>query len=244
MKDQQGYFDLLDWLETQDAVEPLHFFRLMQETYGIDDLIYADATVLPGGLRLHRLHHTLTPAMQRAFAGLDQSKLMPVFRAAFSSLRPLDWSLLRDSPAATGAMATAALLGLSLHGMAYPLVSRNGRSAVLSVNVHASPEQWRAFRRTYGRDIQALAALFHAALRDQEMRTRAKTITAALTAREREALAWTAAGKSYWEIAMILGISERTVRFFMANARRKLDVVSNTQAVAEALWRGDIRHPD
>ncbi|NUS68745.1 MAG: LuxR family transcriptional regulator, partial [Ensifer adhaerens] len=35
--------------------------------------------------------------------------------------------------------------------------------------------------------------------------------------------------------ATILGISERTVRFFMTNARRKLNVVSNTQAVAQAV---------
>ena len=59
-----------------------------------------------------------------------------------------------------------------------------------------------------------------------------------ITPREREVLRWSAAGKSYWEIAVILGISERTVRFFMSNARQKLNVVSNTQAVAEAVWRG------
>ena len=43
---------------------------------------------------------------------------------------------------------------------------------------------------------------------------------------------------------MILGITERTVRYFMANARRKLNVVSNTQAVAEAAWRGLLPGPD
>ncbi|KQW29710.1 hypothetical protein ASE36_09445 [Rhizobium sp. Root274] len=59
-----------------------------------------------------------------------------------------------------------------------------------------------------------------------------------LTPRECETLAWIAAGKSYWEAAIILGITERTVRYFMANARNKLDVVNNAQAVAEAVWLG------
>ncbi len=68
-------------------------------------------------------------------------------------------------------------------------------------------------------------------------RRRSKTL---LTRRETETLAWIAAGKSYWEAAIILGITERTVRYFMANARDKLEVVNNAQAVAEAVWQGII----
>lgn len=64
--------------------------------------------------------------------------------------------------------------------------------------------------------------------------------TPELTARESEVLTWTAAGKSYWEISMILGISERTVRFFMTNTRSKMGVVTNSQAVAQGVWRGII----
>lgn len=245
MNDHQGYFDLLDWLEAQVAVEPLHFFKLMQQTYGVENLIYADATVLPAGLQLHRLHHTLTPAMQQAFAGLDPSMLIPLMRMVFATLKPLEWASIHDCPAATRVLAMAAALGLPLHGISYPLASRHGRSAMFSVNMVASPREWHAFRRAYGADIQALATLFHALLAEQEGPGKADAASSApLTPRELEALAWTAAGKSYWEIAVILGISERTVRFFMANARRKLDVVSNTQAVAEALCRGLIQHPD
>jgi len=56
-------------------------------------------------------------------------------------------------------------------------------------------------------------------------------------------LSWGAAGNNYWELAVILGITERTVRFFMSNARRKLNVMTNPQAVAEALWRKLIANP-
>lgn len=244
MKNQQGYFDLLDRLESENAVEPRHFFQLMRRTYGIANLIYADVTVLPAGVQLHRLHHTLKPTVQQAFADLDPLLLMPLLRTTFSTLRPLDWSSFRQSePGSSTVFTLAESLGLPPEGISFPLVSRNGRSALLSINVAASPEEWQNYRRVYGRDIHALAALFHAALVDEEIRASGKVPRApTLTARERETLTWAAAGKSYWEIATILGISERTVRFFMANARRKLDVVSNTQAVAEAVWRGLIRH--
>uniref|UniRef100_UPI0025DF53BB helix-turn-helix transcriptional regulator n=1 Tax=uncultured Phenylobacterium sp. TaxID=349273 RepID=UPI0025DF53BB len=56
-----------------------------------------------------------------------------------------------------------------------------------------------------------------------------------LTARERDALSWVAEGKSDWEIAVILGLSETTVRFHVDNARRKLGAVNRAQAVARLL---------
>jgi LuxR family quorum sensing-dependent transcriptional regulator len=62
-----------------------------------------------------------------------------------------------------------------------------------------------------------------------------------LTDRERETLAWTARGKSSWEIAMILGVSERTVNWYIGNASRKLGAVNRTQAVVRAIRAGQIK---
>ncbi|HLB25607.1 MAG TPA: LuxR C-terminal-related transcriptional regulator [Nitrospirota bacterium] len=56
-----------------------------------------------------------------------------------------------------------------------------------------------------------------------------------LTRREREVLKWVAAGKSSWDISIILGISERTVNFHVENIMQKLDAVSRVHAVAVAL---------
>ncbi|MBS0334217.1 MAG: hypothetical protein JSS35_15720 [Proteobacteria bacterium] len=55
---------------------------------------------------------------------------------------------------------------------------------------------------------------------------------ARLTPRERNVLAWVAEGKSDWEISVILGVSETTVRFHADNARRKLGAVNRAHAVA------------
>lgn len=61
-----------------------------------------------------------------------------------------------------------------------------------------------------------------------------------LSLREREAMTWTAAGKSSWEIAVIMGVSERTVNFFIARAQRKLNATNRTQAVVNAIRAGEI----
>lgn len=57
---------------------------------------------------------------------------------------------------------------------------------------------------------------------------------ASLTGREHEVLHWTSKGKGSWEIGLIVGISERTVKFHLQNIYRKLNVVNRAQAVAKA----------
>ncbi|TRW17909.1 helix-turn-helix transcriptional regulator [Glacieibacterium frigidum] len=56
-----------------------------------------------------------------------------------------------------------------------------------------------------------------------------------LTPRERDALAFVAEGKTDWEIATILGLSESTARFHVDNARRKLGAVNRSHAVARLI---------
>jgi LuxR family transcriptional regulator, quorum-sensing system regulator BjaR1 len=61
-----------------------------------------------------------------------------------------------------------------------------------------------------------------------------------LSERERDVLAWAAEGKSSWEIATILGVSERTVNWHVERSKKKLDAVTRTQAVIKALRSGEI----
>ncbi|NRB42925.1 MAG: helix-turn-helix transcriptional regulator [Pseudomonadales bacterium] len=61
-----------------------------------------------------------------------------------------------------------------------------------------------------------------------------------LTAREREILCWAAEGKTNWDIGMILGISERTVKFHFSNIFLKLSVQNRPQAVVMGIKLGHI----
>jgi len=59
-----------------------------------------------------------------------------------------------------------------------------------------------------------------------------------LTVREIEVLSWAMAGKTNWEISMILNISERTIKFHIQNLMSKLQASSRAHAVAIALGQG------
>lgn len=60
----------------------------------------------------------------------------------------------------------------------------------------------------------------------------------ALTSREKEVLCWTAEGKTAYEIAQILDVSERTVNFHVNNAISKLETSNKTQAAVKATALG------
>jgi LuxR family transcriptional regulator, quorum-sensing system regulator CviR len=61
---------------------------------------------------------------------------------------------------------------------------------------------------------------------------------APLSERETEVLTWAMAGKTNWEISVILKISERTVKFHIQNVMVKLEASSRAHAVAIALGEG------
>ncbi|MBP1850980.1 helix-turn-helix transcriptional regulator [Rhizobium halophytocola] len=219
----------------------------MKRTFGLAHVLYVDAgpAMYDGaGLTVHCLHHTLDARAVAALSLLGTSPLHDVLKAAMAGVKPIDWATLQNkhsSAATLGAMAHR--LDLRQAGACYPLASRNGRTAILAVNMDADARAWSQFRRLHDRDLHTLGVYFHAAMLDRRppLVSVAASDTSdnpALTRRELETLRWAAAGKSYWEIAKILGITERTVRFFMSNARRKLNVVTNTQAVAEAYCHG------
>ena len=91
-------------------------------------------------------------------------------------------------------------------------------------------------------DIQLFAV--HANEAADRLLISAETVAIArpkLTPREIQALEWTMAGKTAWELGRILSISERTAVLHIANAMRKLGCCSKHQAVLRALKLGIIK---
>ena len=64
-----------------------------------------------------------------------------------------------------------------------------------------------------------------------------------LSERERQCLFWVSEGKTSWEAAKILGITERTVNFHLNSAIRKTGCKNRYQAIARNVAAGQLR-PD
>jgi DNA-binding CsgD family transcriptional regulator len=108
-----------------------------------------------------------------------------------------------------------------------PLHRRRGETAFFGITIQAEPAE------TTLRECRILANYFHGHVLRMHGHDAEHEIL--VSARELDCLKWTAAGKTALEASIILGISERTVRFHLNAAREKLDCVTTTQAVAKAI---------
>lgn len=162
--------------------------------------------------------------------------LDPVARFGASTVQPFEWSEARydkdDDPAAHLVMTRATEFRLRA-GYCIPVHYDEG-GAVISLateHLHLDPHARSA--------LQLIGVYAHNRIRSLARPQREKADL--LTAREREVLRWVAGGKTSWEISVILKISERTVKFHLIEASRKLNAVNRTAAVAKALARGLIK---
>jgi DNA-binding CsgD family transcriptional regulator len=112
-------------------------------------------------------------------------------------------------------------------------------STMFIVTAKQHPDKMLSFKNSHYRELQKLGEILHfSALAD--MSKPAKYAEHTLTSREVEVLRWSAEGMSYKEIAALLSISSRTVRFFLENSKQKLNCKNTTHAVSFALKRGII----
>ncbi len=151
-----------------------------------------------------------------------------------------DWSVpLKLEPVQQKTMDHLASLGIS-GGITVPTHLPEGR--IGSVN-WLGYDRDHDFAKTLSDFQQSLALIglyFMEIVRHTGAPKQPKTGFIYLTEREIECLTWAASGKTDQEIGQILDVSHTTARFHIANAAKKLDAVTRTQAVAKASQLGII----
>lgn len=161
-------------------------------------------------------------------------KVDPIAKSLFSACIPMFWSQVRrsnDSRLEKAFYGDAAAFGLR-DGFSYgarlnraskgsfftcsggDLARQSRHRALLN---HIAPHLHMAFCRVYGTT---------------------PTPQVKLTPRELEALGWARHGKTNWEISVLMTISERSAKFHIENAMRKVNASNRTQAIATALALG------
>ncbi len=154
--------------------------------------------------------------------------------AAHDVVVQLDWPLLKSVEALPVADWKAGVaLPDGQDGAVFALRTQLNELAIASVTWDNADVSSGDQRDIAIRDIKLLMNYFHGQLlRINGVEAENEIL---LSARELDCLSWTAAGKTAWEASMILGISERTVRFHLNVAREKLKCTTTTQAVAKAV---------
>lgn len=165
-------------------------------------------------------------------------RIDPVVRHGMNAFLPLDWGSVQDDPEVQKFFGEAWDFGVHRHGLTVPIRDSFNRQALFSVNIDIASREWESFLESYRSDLVYLAFLYHS--RFVELSPEAMQDTTTLSKREIAVLQWAANGKTSWETSQILGLSPKTIDFYISNACRKLDVANRTQAVAAAVGRGYI----
>ena len=208
---------------------------------GMAGVIWVDAT----GCGPPRLRSTLDAGWQadnvRALAaGTDPfprhclSRLAPLRTGAahldrYPYLPGVERQLVREAADRTGFAA----------GIALPMrPASDGRGQGWNLLVEGGADELDALLRERGTEMALAAYLIHARLAAADASPEAQAPDSCLTPRERDCLALVAEGLRTAELAHRLRVSEATVEFHLANARRRLGARTRDHAVALALRAG------
>jgi LuxR family quorum-sensing system transcriptional regulator SolR len=129
--------------------------------------------------------------------------------------------------------ADASDFGLNI-GIAQPVWNRTGSFGLLTLareKTQISPRELSAI----GPHLTWLASMFHARFSNLTLSEREDF---QLSSREIEILRWSAIGKTATEVAIIIGITTRTVNYHVANILSKMNVQNKIQATVRATTLG------
>ncbi|MGD9739607.1 MAG: LuxR family transcriptional regulator [Bauldia sp.] len=230
-------FELVDQISKSEKLMDGHeLLRQALNTYGLDHVVYI-AVNLPTEKRDRPLvAMTYSPEWQKHYAQRDYVDIDPVVRAGIGGILPVDWATLdRAHPTVRKFFGEAQEFKVGSQGISVPVRGRHGEFALFSVTSAMDDREWEKLKQRYMRDFMLLAYNFHAFALNAEQIEPADDYRDKLSFREVECLRWTAMGKSAWDTGQIMGVSERTVKFHLENARAKLRAMNTTHAVSKAL---------
>lgn len=204
---------------------------------GFDFYFYRASFILDRSRSIDRIISNYPAQWLQQYQGANLARFDPAVLHAHSKLTPLVWEPHLYVGGEQQQFADdAQRYGLAA-GVSFPVHNKYGDIGVFSLALGASgPNAERLIQKNlfYGPFI---ANCIHDGMRPL-VRAKEFSLNAPLTARELECLNWIACGKSTWETAKILNLSEHGVLHHVRNIMRKFDVTSRHQAVSKAAFCG------
>ncbi|MFM9850905.1 MAG: response regulator transcription factor [Hyphomicrobiaceae bacterium] len=208
--------------EIQERSEGAAFLKVARSAYPLADVVYIALNIPIGQQRGRYMQCAYSDRWLKQCVSHEPVSTGQLGGLAAMFREPLDWAEMAQRPTSS-VEAT----------LSFPLRASHGEMASFCIAANESFENWPDKKKALAREFQTLGGYFHQhMLRIWGHDTERDML---ISARELECLKWIAEGKTAWEAGVILGISERTVRFHLNAAREKLDCLTTTQAVAKAV---------
>lgn len=234
---ETAVFEFIERADTHAQIDDL-LDDLLQvvATYGFQHMIYTGLPVGDNKIEPLVKSNRLPQDWWQRYVELDYSRSDPVCQQVFATVKPFVWHEAGEHFAHLE--GAARIVGeANEHGLAdgyiVPVFSQDEWLSAISFG---GSNRLELNNRERGA-INLMAIYASSAI---ERHQRRRPSPKRLSEREREVLLWTSAGKSCWDVSIILGISEQTVRYHTAQIRHKLNANNTTHAVVRALQQGEI----
>lgn len=206
---------------------------------GFEHFLYAVRLPRPPGPAIHFVVNGYPAEWRRRYDEREYLRIDPIVQHAFGSAMPAVWD---EIPVVTEQVraffAEATSYGLA-HGISAPILGRRGELGLFSLSRLAEIDAAEDERLALKQELHWFSTAFHeAAMRLFE--PQAQKGRQPLTSRERECLLWAYEGKKSTEIALLMGITERTVHHHLEQAGQKLGTTGRKKIIDAAISRGEL----
>lgn len=232
---ESTFFDVVEQLGVKKRPSDA-FLKSIARRYGLNHVVYftINMPVTTDGPYYATTYSSewVSHYLLQNYASID-----PALHKTLGGILPVDWTTIDKTAAHIRKFFGEAVdFGVGNQGLSFPIRGLYRETAVFSLAANLSSGEWQTYARHYMRDFQIIGHFIHN--RMFEALGVDTSPGSPLLERELECLRWCAIGKTKWETGEILGISERTVKFHLDQARHKLNCMNVTHAVAKALAIG------
>lgn len=235
MKNQDIY-EFMERCDDQKNIDDLFddFGRVVAKR-GFHSYIYTGLPAVGDDVDPYVVKNAWPPEWTEQFRERKYFAHDPVSRWSLSQSKPFTWKTAREMTKATvhskEIKQEASRYGLS-DGIVFPMFDPNSWQSVISL---ATDDKGGLAKEQIG-DLYLLSS--YCAMTANSLVRSADQADRRLTDREKEILQWVSRGKTDWEIATILRMTEGSVTQRLVRIREILDVTNKAQTVSRAIRLG------
>lgn len=225
--------ELRELSECEDEQQIKDLLEALTRKMGMEYFLYGARFLIDRNEKVERTLTNFPTAWRQKYDENQYVAFDPIVAHAYSKLTPIIWQpSTYQTKEQNRIFEEAQAFGLK-SGITYPVHGPHGDMGMLSFALSCESLAADTLIRKnlfYG---TMLASVVHEAMH-RIVNKVGLALKAPLTKRELECLKWIASGKTSWEIATILSISQHGVIHHVRNLMTKFDVSSRHQAVARA----------
>ncbi|NTF18234.1 hypothetical protein G6L37_07425 [Agrobacterium rubi] len=222
--------------QLKDEETMVEFLFLMREAYDLQHVLFSVIGKGPAGFS--KVYGTYPEEWRHYYSQHNLSAVDPVLRRA-SSQTPILWESIESmSHDEEQVMRTRVDHGIGPHGITIPLISSDGITSLLSITGKSdSTDKWRKRATVLVKEFREIGMIMHAAFLRLNGHQPPKV---ELSARHVDCIRMIGHGMNVEELASFQGLSQRSAKQYLSEARKRLRARNNAQLLYNAIQLGFI----